>query len=161
MVKRVSFIQKLISSLSILCVFGCSNSNDEQDRKELLKWLDHQITEINQQLDADVKKEQQGFYPHNGKTEYHSKGFIDYPLKEKTGVRLLLSQHHLVTLDDIKNTNGYKDLVAKTQTLNLQLSIKEETIDGDEVETSDELDEYIDDEQRYFTITISGWFAES
>ena len=157
----MSLIKKLISSLSILCVFGCSTSNDEQDRKELLKWLDHQITEISQQLDADIKKEQQGFFPHSGKTEYHSKGYIEYQLREKTGERLLLSQHHLLTLDDIKNTGGYKSLAAKVQLLNLQLNIMEQPVDGDDVDTSDELDEYIDDEQRYFTISISGWFAES
>ncbi len=156
----MTFIKKLIGSLSILCAFGCANSNDEQVRKDLLKWLDFHIAQISQQIESDIKKEKKGFYPHPGKTEYSSKGYIEYELKEKTGERLLVSQRSLLTLSDIKHTDSFKQLALKAQTLNLQLEIKEKNIDGDEVESYLELDEYIDDIERYFVITVSGWLPD-
>jgi len=156
----MSFIKKLIGSLSILCAFGCSNNNDEQERKDLLKWLDFHIAQISQQIESDINKEKKGFYPHSGKTEYSSKGYIEYELKEKTGQRLEISQRSLLTLNDIKHTESFKQLALKVQTLNLQLEITEKNIDGDEVESYEELDEYIDDIERYFVITVSGWLPE-
>ena len=149
--------KKLISGLGILCLFGCSNSNDEQQRQNLLKWIEFHLTQISQQIEADINKEKQGFYPHHGKTDYKSKGYIEYILQEKTGARLLVSQRSLLSLDDIKNTDAYKNLALKAEVLQLQLFIKEKNIDGDEVETYEELDEYIDDIERYFVVTISGW----
>ena len=156
----MSFIKKLMGSLSILCAFGCSNSNDEQERKDLLKWLDFHIAQISQQIESDIAKEKKGFYPHSGKTSYSSKGFIEYELQEKTGQRLEISQRSLMTLNDIKNTDAYQQLVFKINKLSLQLEINEINIDGDEVESYVELDEYIDDIERYFVITISGWQPE-
>jgi len=157
----MSFIKKLMGSLSILCAFGCSNNNDEQERKDLLKWLDFHIAQISQQIESDINKEKKGFYPHSGKTGYSSKGYIEYELKEKTGQRLLVSERSLLTLNDIKQTESFKQLALKLQTLNLQLEITEKNIDGDEVESFEELDEYIDDIERYFIITISGWLSEA
>ena len=156
----MNFIKKLMGSLSILCAFSCSNSNDEQERKDLLKWLDFHIAQISQQIESDIKKEKKGFYPHSGKTGYSSKGVIEYELKEKTGQRLEISQHSLLTLNDIKHTESFELLALQVQTLNLQLDITEKNIDGDEVESYEELDEYIDDIERYFVITVSGWLPE-
>lgn len=154
----MSLIKKIISSISILCAVGCSN-NDEQQRQELLKWLDHHISHISEQLASDIEKERQGFYPHDGKTEYHSKGYIDYVLREKNGNRLEVSQHSLLTIDDIKHTAGYQRLSAAASKLQASITISNETIDGDEVESYEELDEYIDDIQQYFVIRVSGWPA--
>jgi hypothetical protein len=156
----MTFIKKLMGSLSILCAFGCSNTNDEQERKDLLKWLDFHIAQISQQIESDIKKEKKGFYPHSGKTGYASKGYIEYELKEKTGKRLEISERSLLTLNDIKYTESFKQLALKVQTLNFQLEITEKNIDGDEVESYEELDEYIDDIERYFVITVSGWLPE-
>ena len=156
----MAFIKKLMGSLSILCAFGCANSNDEQERKDLLKWLDFHIAQISQQIESDIEKEKKGFYPHPGKTEYSSTGYIEYELKEKTGERLLVSERSLLTLSDIKHTESFKQLALKAQTLNLQLEIKEKNIDGDEVESYIELDEYINDIERYFVITVSGWLPD-
>lgn len=156
----MSLFKKLIGSLGILCAFGCSNNNDEQERKDLLKWLDFHIAQISQQIESDIKKEKKGFYPHSGKTSYSSKGFIEYELKEKTGQRLEISERSLLTLNDIKQTESFKQLALKVQTLSLQLEIIEKNIDGDEVESYEELDEYIDDIERYFVITVSGWLPE-
>ena len=156
----MTFLKKLMGSLSILCAFGCSNSNDEQERKDLLKWLDFHIAQISQQIESDIQKEKKGFYPHSGKTVYSSKGCIEYELKEKTGQRLEISQRSLLTLNDIKQTESFRQLALKVQTLSLQLEITEKNIDGDEVESYEELDEYIDDIERYFVITVSGWLPE-
>ncbi len=79
---------------------------------------------------------------------------------EKTGKRLEISERSLLTLNDIKSTEGYKQLALLSDKLNFQLDIKEFNVDGDEVEDSGELDEYVDDEQRYFVIRISGWLPE-
>ncbi len=122
-----------------------------------MKWIDSHLTQISQNIEADINKEKQGFYPHQGKTDYKSKGYIEYILQEKTGARLQVSQRSLLSLDDIKNTAAYKNLALKAEALQLQLSIKEKNIDGDEVQTYEELDEYIDDIERYFIVTISGW----
>jgi len=153
----MSLLNKLIGSLGFLCVFGCSNSNDEKERQELLKWLNHQIIAISENIEADIELEKKGFYVHQGKTDYASKGYIEYTLKEKTGARLDVSQHSLLKLNDIKNTDGYQQLAAKANHLNLLLKINEVNVDGDEVESYEELDEYIDDIPRYFVITLSGW----
>jgi len=148
------------SLLSIVCTVGCSSANDEQERQELIKWISHHIIQISQNIESDINKESKGFYNHLGKTEYSSKGYIEYPLVEKTGKRLEVSERSLLTLDDIKNTKGYKQLVLQSDKLNIQLDIKEFNVDEDDVEDSGELDEYIDDEERYFVIRIFGWLPE-
>ena len=156
----MSFIKKLIGSLlSVVCAIGCS-TNDEQERKDLIKWLNHHIAQISQQIETDIEKEKKGFYVHSGKTEYSSKGYIEYELAEKTGKRLEISERSLLTVDDIKNTDGYKQLAIISDKLNIQLDLREFDVDGDEVEDSGELDEYVDDEERYFVIRISGWLPE-
>ncbi len=157
----MSFIKKIVGSLlSIVCAIGCS-TNDEQERKDLIKWLNHHISQISQQIENDIEKEKKGFYVHPDKTEYTSKGHIEYELAEKTGKRLEISERSLLTLDDIKNTGGYKQLTLLSDKLNIQLDIREFNVDGDEVEDSGELDEYVDDEERYFVIRISGWLPKN
>ena len=154
-------IKNLIGGLlSIVCTIGCSNTNDAQERKDMIKWLNHHVTQISEQIESDIEKERKGFYVHQGKTEYSSKGYIEYELVEKTGKRLEISERSILTLDDIKNTDGYKQLALQSDKLNIQLDIKEFNVDGDEVEDSGELDEYVDDEERYFVIRISGWLPE-
>ena len=155
------FFKKLIGSLlSIVCAIGCS-TNDEQERKDLIKWLNHHIAQITQQIETDIEKERKGLYVHPGKTEYSSKGYIEYEFVEKNGKRLEVSERSLLTLNDIKSTDGYKQLKLLSDKLNIQLDINEFNVDGDEVEDSGELDEYVDDEERYFVIRISGWLPEA
>ncbi len=97
----MSFIKKIVGSLlSIVCAIGCS-TNDEQERKDLIKWLNHHISQISQQIENDIEKEKKGFYVHPDKTEYTSKGHIEYELAEKTGKRLEISERSLLTLDNL------------------------------------------------------------
>ncbi len=153
----MSVLNKIISSLGILCLFGCSNQNAEQERLDLLAWINHQLTQINQTLGTDIENEKKGFYPHPGKQEYQSKGEIEYLLLDKQGKRLELSRHDLLTLQDIKSTDGYQLLETTAQSLAVILSIKEHEVDGDGVESTLELDEYSDDVQRYYSIRVYGW----
>lgn len=154
----MSVFNKLISGITgVLCLFGCTNNNPEQERKDILRWIDFHLAELSQQLDADIKSETQGFYPHAEKTDYQSKGYIRYLIKQKTGQRMELSSHSLVTVEDIKNTDGYRRLEARTTGSGYQIKIEQIDIDGDEVDTHDELDEHIDDVYHYFVVTVSGW----
>ena len=154
----MTILKKLISGITaVLCVFGCSNNNQEQERKDILRWVDFHLAELSQQLDADIKNEIRGFYPHAEKTDYQSKGYINYLIKQKTGQRMDLSSYSLVTVDDIKSTAGYRQLEARTKQLGYQLKIEQVDIEGDEVDSYNELDEYIDDVYHYFVVTVSGW----
>ena len=154
----MSILNRLISGITgALCLFGCSNSDPEQERKDTLRWIDFHLAELSQQLDADIKNEIRGFYPHAEKTDYQSKGYINYHIKQKTGQRMDLSSRSLITVDDIKNTDGYRQLEARTKELGYQVKIGQIDIDGDEVDSHNDLDEYIDDIYHYFVLTVSGW----
>jgi len=154
----MTILNKLISGITaVLCVFGCSNNNQEQERKDILRWVDFHLAELSQQLDADIKNEIRGFYPHAEKTDYQSKGYINYLIKQKTGQRMDLSSHSLVTVDDIKNTDGYRQLESRARELDYQIKVDQIDIEGDEVDSHDDLDEYIDDIHHYFVVTVSGW----
>ena len=48
-------------------------------------------------------------------------------------------------------------MLRKAFELKTQITIKEVLIDGDEVDTMEELDEYIDDIHHYIVITLHGW----
>ena len=54
-------------------------------------------------------------------------------------------------------THNYQRLKAITEASGYSIELKEINIDGDGVDTYEELDEYTDDFERYFVITISGW----
>jgi len=45
----------------------------------------------------------------------------------------------------------------KARSLDLKIRLDEKAVEGDGVDTINELDEYIDDYPRYYTLTISGW----
>jgi hypothetical protein len=150
-------IRKIIGGISMLCAFGCSSSNPEQQRQELIRWLDHHLHQLSQHVASDIESEKKGFYPHAGKTEYHSRGYIEYVLREKTGNRLEVSARSPLTVDDIKATPGFQTLSKIVSDHGYQVELNRISIDGDEVDSSISLDEYIDDPQDYFVITVSGW----
>ena len=54
-------------------------------------------------------------------------------------------------------TEGYKKLDARVAKLDLSIRLQEQEVEGDSVESFDELDEYTDDFPRYYTVTIGGW----
>ena len=155
----MSLIKKIIGGISMLCAFGCSSSNPEQERQELIRWLDHHIQQLSEHIASDIESEKKGFYPHAGKTEYQSRGYIEYVLREKTGNRLEVSLRSPLVVEDIKATAGFQALSKIVNDLGYQAELNRVRIDGDEVDSSISLDEYIDDPQGYFVITVSGWQA--
>jgi hypothetical protein len=104
----MSWMKKIVSGISMLFLFSCSTPDEEQERKDLIRWLDHHLSTLSKQVASDIESEKKGFYPHDAKTEYSSNGQIDYVLKEKTGKRLEVSENSLLTTEDIMNTAGYQ-----------------------------------------------------
>jgi hypothetical protein len=43
--------------------------------------------------------------------------------------------------------------------MGLKIRLDETEVEGDGVQTWNELDEYVDDYPRFYTVTISGWSA--
>jgi len=153
----MGLFKKLFGGLGVLCAFACTSPDAEQQRQELIRWLDHHLKQLSDQVIADIENEKKGFYPHQGKTGYSSRGYIEYVLKEKTGKRLEVSERSLLTLDDIKGTEGFQGLSKIVSDPGYQIELNRVGIDGDEVDSSISLDEYIADPQDYFVITVSGW----
>ena len=54
-------------------------------------------------------------------------------------------------------TENYRKLKSLVNDAGYNIELKEINIDGDGVETYEELDEYTDDFERYFVIHVSGW----
>ena len=136
--------------------------DDEKERKQTLEWINHFLQSIIERVDEDITTEKQGFYPHpenplalNARAD--SLGYIQYELKDKSGGRLQISEFSLVSCNSIKMTENFQQLKSHVTAESYQIELKEINVDGDGVETYQELDEYCDDIERYFTITISGW----
>ena len=54
-------------------------------------------------------------------------------------------------------TENYQKLKSLVNEAGYTIELKEINIDGDGIETYEELDEYFHDFERYFIILISGW----
>ena len=136
--------------------------DDEEERQKALEWINHFLQSIIDRVDNDINTEKQGFYPHPENPQAlnataDSLGYIQYELKDKSGGRLQLSEFSLVSCNSIKMTENFQQLKSQLADAGHQIELKEINVDGDGVETYQELDEYCDDIERYFTITISGW----
>ena len=82
---------------------------------------------------------------------------ITYVLRDKNYARYDISDKNAISLQDITATDGYRALDKKIRELNLSVRLDEKEVEGDGVNTFNELDEYIDDYPRYYTVTVSGW----
>ena len=157
----MSLLNKLLDRSGLSTLFAPS-PDDEEERQQTLRWINHSLRHILDTVQHDIENEKQGLFVHLEnpiKDSYKAKslGYVQYEIKDKTGKRLELPRFSLVSLNSIKMTENYqklKDLVEKD---GYEIALKEINIDGDGVETYEELDEYIDDFERYFIITISGW----
>lgn len=124
---------------------------------ELKKWFGSKLSDIAAGLEADIEKDKQGEYAHAGKQSFEHRGKITYMLRDKQLARFEVSDKNDISPQDIMATEGYKTLAEKAQTLNLSIRLEENMVEGDGADTFDELDEYVDDFPRYYTVTISGW----
>ena len=144
----------LIAGIAYLALF---NKPKSHSTSELKMWFSSKLTEISENLEGDIIKDSNGEYPHSGKQSFEKQGTIIYLLLDKNYARFDISDKCSFGLSDILKTDGYKELDKQTRNLNLTLRLEENNVEGDEVETFDVLDEYIDDFPRYYTVTISGW----
>ncbi len=124
---------------------------------ELKHWFSNQLATISQNLEKNIEQDRQGQYPHAGKQSFEPKGEITFTLLDKNLSRFELSQFSVLTADDIRSTPGYRQLKDKADSLGLSLRLDEIEVEGDGVETWHELDEYVYDFPRFYTITVSGW----
>ncbi len=150
-------ILKRSGMLSVLWLLGCQQPDDEQQRAQWLRWISHQLNQIEQRLFEDIDRERQGILPTPGKPHYQSRGYIDYVLTEKDGRRLQIGEFDSLSLNHIKQTDSYQRLAAHVHAAGYRIRLTETLIDGDGDLQSMEIDEYDDEQERYFTIRISGW----
>lgn len=157
----MSFIQKLLDRSGLAILFK-PRIDDDEERQQTLDWINHFLLSIIRSFSDDIETEKRGFYPHPENQQAlnpsaDSLGYIQYIIKNKTGQRLELSQFSLVSCNSIKMTENYRELKSLLNDAGYNIELKEINIDGDGIETYEELDEYTDDFERYFTILVSGW----
>jgi hypothetical protein len=144
----------LVAGIAYLAIFH--KPHDHSDA-ELKKWFSSRLSDIADKLEADIKKDEAGEYAHDRMQSCEKRGVIDYVLRDKRYARFDVSDKNNITVQDIMDTDGYYKLEARVRGLNLSIRLEEKNVEGDGVETFNELDEYIDDFPRYYTVTISGW----
>lgn len=157
----MSFIQKLLDSAGLAILFK-PRIDENKERQQTVDWINHFLVSIIQSVFEDIETEKMGFYPHPENQQAlnaaaDSLGYIQYTIENKNGDRLELSEYNLMSCNDIKMTQNYQKLKSLLNDATYNISLKEINIDGDGVETYEELDEYTDDFARYFVIHVSGW----
>ena len=144
----------LVVGIAYLAIYHKPHNHSEA---ELKKWFSSKLSDIADNLEDDIKKDKDGEYAHAGKQSFEKRGAINYILRDKNYTRFEISDKNNISVKDIMDTDGYNKLDAKARDLNLSIRLEEKYVEGDGVETFNELDEYIDDFPRYYTVTISGW----
>ena len=157
----MNLFQKLLDISGLSIIFQ-PRVDDEKERQQTIDWINHSLITITENVFDDIETEKLGFFPHPENEQAlneraDSLGYIQYIIKNKAGGRLELSQFSLVSCNSIKMTENYQKLKSMVNEAGYSIELKEINIDGDGIETYEELDEYIDDYERYFTIVISGW----
>ena len=144
----------LIAGIAYLALFHKPKNHSDA---ELKKWFSSKLSDISIRLEDDIEKDKKGEYAHTGKQSFDKRGTIIYVLHDKNYTRFDVSDKNDISVKDIMKTEGYKELDNKTRELNLSIRLEEKAVEGDDVDTFDSLDEYVDDFPRYYTVKISGW----
>lgn len=157
----MNFFQKLLERSGLSIIFQ-PRIDDEKERQQTIEWINHSLLPLVGKVTDDIETEKLGFFPHpenlNALNERaDSLGYIQYIIKNKTGGRLELSQFNLVSCNSIKMTENYQKLKSQVNDAGYTIELKEINIDGDGIEIYEELDDYVDNYDRYFLIVISGW----
>lgn len=157
----MNFFQKLLDKSGLSIIFQ-PRIDDEKERQQTIDWINHSLITVIDTVADDIETEKLGFYPHPENEQAlneraDSLGYVQYVIKNKSGGRLELSQFSLVSCNSIKMTENYQKLKSLVNDAGYTIELKEINIDGDGVDTYAELDEYIDDFERYFIIIVSGW----
>jgi hypothetical protein len=157
----MNFFQKLLERSGLSIIFQ-PRIDDEKERQQTIEWINHSLLPLVGKVTDDIETEKLGFFPHPENLDAlneraDSLGYIQYIIKNKTGGRLELSQFNLVSCNSIKMTENYQKLKSLVNDAGYTIELKEINIDGDGIETYEELDDYVDNYDRYFLIVISGW----
>lgn len=124
---------------------------------EIKKWFSSKLSDITAGLERDIEKDIAGEYPHAGKQSFTPRGSITYILLDKRYKRFDISDKNALPTRDIIATDGYRALADKARLLELKIRLDESMVEGDDVDTFNDLGEDTDDFPRYYTMTISGW----
>jgi hypothetical protein len=124
---------------------------------ELKRWISSQLITISEKLEQDIALDKQGHYPHPGRHSLTPRGSITYTLLDKNLSRFELSQFSELTSAHIESTPGYRALAEKVEKMGLAIRLDEVEVEGDGVSTWYELDEYVYDIPRFYTVTVAGW----
>lgn len=144
----------LVTGFVYLALF---NKPQHTTTEQLKNWFSRELADIAANLEQDIEKEIRGEYPHADRQTFNNRGMITYLLLDKNKMRFDISDKYALSSSDITSTEGYKTLIAKIRELNLSIILEEIHVDGDGVSSFNELDEYIYDYERYYTVTVSGW----
>ena len=157
----MSFIQKLLDRSGLAILFK-PRIDEDKERQQTIDWINQFLLTIIRSVFEDIETEKLGFHPHPENQQAlnpsaDSLGYIQYTINDKAGKRLELSQFSLVSCNSIKMTENYRELKSLLNDAGYTIELKERNIDGDGIETYEELDEYSDDFERYFMVLVSGW----
>ena len=144
----------IVAGIVYLALF---HKPQQYSETELKKWFSSKLSDIAENMENDIVNDKNGEYPHSGKQSFDKRGAIIYVLRDKHHARFDVSDKNEIRPQDIIETEGYSKLETKVRELNLSIRLEERNVEGDGVESFDELDEYTDDFPRYYTVTISGW----
>jgi hypothetical protein len=144
----------LICGIAYLAFFHKSR---DASVPELKSWFSKQLETIGKNLVNDIQLDKQGHYAHPGKQTFQPRGSITYTLLDKSISRFELSRFNELTPADIESTPGYVKLDDMARQLGLEVRLDEVEVEGDGVSTWNELDEYVHDFPRFYTVTVSGW----
>jgi hypothetical protein len=157
----MNFFQKLLEHSGLSIIFK-PRIDDEKERQLTIDWINRSLLPTIEKVSDDIEKEKLGFYPHPENEQAlneraDSLGYIQYTLKNEAGARLELSQFNMVSCNSIKMTDNYQQLKSLINDAGYTIELKEIYIDADGINLYGEVDDYVDNYDRYFVIIISGW----
>lgn len=144
----------IVASIAYLAL---SHKPQQHSTAELKNWFSKALSDIAANIEKDIEKDIRGEYPHAGMQTFSRRGMITYVIIDKDYRRFDILDNTALTSRDITQTEGYKMLIARIRELSLSILLEEINVDGDGVESFNELDEYTFGSPRYYTVTISGW----
>lgn len=144
----------LIAGIAYLALF---HRPEQPSVNELKNWFSGRLSDIADSLEQDIASDINGEYPHTGKQTFGKQGRITYVLLDKSHARFEISDRNALTAEDIIATAGYQKLQAKVRELHLTMQLEEKQVEGDGVESYYQMDEYVYDHPRYYTVTVEGW----
>ena len=147
----------VIALLCGIAILAFVHKPREETVPEIRQWFSAQLGEISKNLADDIEQDRRGHYPHSGRQSFEPRGSITYTLLDKSLSRFELSQFSELTSADIESTPGYATLRETVNSMGLELRLDEIEVEGDGASTWNELDEYVYDIPRYYTVTVSGW----